>query len=187
MYSSEPAGQLPPQRVRPLDPLLLHHKRRERAIAAAGGDYLILRTSWLYSHRGKNFLNTILKLTEERDELRVIDDQYGAPTYAGALAQATAKLVRQTIGKIKPNQVGIYHTTCGGVTSWHKFAAAILECTGKDSVRILPIPTSAYPTPASRPMYSVLDNGKFYRHFKIALPEWRDGLDECLADAGIGN
>ncbi len=147
----------------------------EQAIGAAGCRHLIFRTSWVYGLYGKNFLRTMQRLGREREELRVVDDQIGAPTWSRMIAETTALALRQ------PAADGIYHLCCAGVTSWHGFAAAILAAQNW-SGRLSPIPASAYPLPARRPANSRLDNGKLQRLLGLALPDWRSALGLCLAD-----
>lgn len=153
----------------------------EQAIQAVGGEHLILRTSWVYSLHGRNFLLTMQRLLQERDELRVVSDQIGAPTWAGSIAQATAQLVRQW--QAGTRAWGVYHCTAQGETSWFGFASAIadhLRAEGKPCARLLPIPSSEYPTPARRPLNSRLDCSKLTRDWQVRLPDWRDGLEACL-------
>ena len=146
----------------------------ERAIAASGCRHLIFRTCWVYGPRGRNFLLTILKAARERPELKVVDDQFGAPTSSAAIAQATKLAIATGRGQ------GIYHLSAAGRTNWHGFAQAIVEGAGlKTPVR--PIPSSDYPAAARRPRNSVLDNSKLKKEFGIALPDWRAGLREVMA------
>lgn len=162
----------------------------ERAVAAAGGPHLIFRTGWVYGLRGKNFLRTMLRLARERDELRVVDDQHGAPTWSRMLAEATAGVlaaVRSVDGfSIDPGRWGVYHATAAGETTWCRFAAAILEADpGRHEQRCgapSPITTAEYPTPATRPRYSVLDNGRLAREVGIVLPAWETQLEMCMED-----
>lgn len=158
----------------------------ERAVQDSGAKHLILRTSWVYSNHGRNFLKTMLRLAQERNELRVVDDQIGTPTYAGVLSRATAALVKLAgrADGLSAAQFGLYHVTCTGHTSWCGFAQAILQDAGINDVKVNPISTAEYPTPARRPAYSVLDTAKFTRTFDIALPAWRDALRECLREGG---
>lgn len=159
----------------------------ERAIQAIGGRYLIFRTAWIYGARGHNFLLAIRRLARERDELRIVADQIGAPTWSRFLAQATAHVVavlernRDRIDEVS----GVYHLTSRGATSWHGFAEAIVanmrECQALAAKRVLPIATEAYPTPARRPKYSVLDNSKAEQIFGISRPTWEQALALCLA------
>ncbi len=156
----------------------------ERAVADNTDRYLVLRTSWVYSAYGRNFYNTMLRLAGERDELRVVDDQIGSPTYAGALADAAARLIRRYQADMPgPEWSGVYHMSCGGQTSWYGFACAIMDVAGLGDTRIVPIATSEFPTPARRPAYSVLDNGKLERTFGFRLPPWRDALRHCFEHA----
>jgi len=177
----------------PVNPLGVYGRTKlegERAITASGADAVILRTAWLYSNRGRNFLNTMLRLAAERDELRVVNDQVGSPTYADVVAEATLKLLDGMYdrdGRVRTDRCGLYHAACGGTTSWWGFASRIVELAGMASrVRVTPIPTAEYPTPARRPAYSVLSCGKLERVFGIRLPDWEAGLERCLAERGKG-
>lgn len=157
----------------------------EEAIRAVHGRHLIFRTSWVYSNRGKNFLNTMLRLAGERDELSIVCDQVGAPTYAGAIAEATDKVVHAlaTLGPETDDLGGTYHMSCAGRTSWYDFARAIFQATGRgDRVRVNAIPTSGFPTPARRPLFSVLSNAKLERVFHVRLESWEDALRKCLGE-----
>ncbi|HEY2816100.1 MAG TPA: dTDP-4-dehydrorhamnose reductase [Casimicrobiaceae bacterium] len=150
----------------------------ERAIASSGASALILRTSWVYSLRGSNFLLTMRRLAAERDELRVVADQVGVPNWARILAQATATLVGRGIPYLTERS-GLYHVSASGQATWYEFARAILGETTKP--RIVPIATADYPLPARRPAYGVLDSRKFESVFGFALPHWRAALQSCLA------
>jgi len=153
----------------------------EKAISSAGGLYLILRTSWLYAATGRNFLTTMRRLAAERETLQVVDDQWGSPTTALALADLTVVLQqRLRAGQLNPDVSGIYHTTCAGQTTWCRFARAIFAETGLSHVQVQSVPTSAYPTPARRPAYSVLDNRRLHETFGLALPDWQEALKTCL-------
>ena len=160
----------------------------EAAIAETASRYLVLRTSWVYSAQGKNFLRTMLRLGAERSELRVVDDQVGAPTSAAAIATATARLVEQYAAPEAKLPVGIYHMTAGGSTSWCGFARAIFD-TGVLSVppRVQAIPSSAYPTPAKRPANSVLSNDKFAHTFGFRLPPWQQQLQDVLTGMQVAS
>lgn len=154
----------------------------EEAIRASGARHAILRTAWVYAAHGRNFLLTMLRLANERDELRVVADQFGAPTPAAWIADATASILRRGVA-----ESGTWHLTAGGETNWHGFASAIVD--EAHAIGLLPrkpcviaIPTSAYPTPASRPAYSVLDTTRLRRSFDITPPEWRDGLRATLRE-----
>jgi dTDP-4-dehydrorhamnose reductase len=152
----------------------------EQAIHDIGGAHLILRTSWVYSARGENFLLTIRRLLREKKELRVVSDQIGAPTSARGLAEATAELLRRHGAATLGDARGIYHATASGSTSWHGFAREIARLERPDSqARIVPIASSEYPTPARRPGNSRLSNEKLLRRFGLALPRWEACLEAC--------
>lgn len=156
----------------------------EQAVAAAGGDWLIFRTAWVYSRHGHNFLNTMLRLAGERDRLRVVDDQTGSPTWAGAIAEGTAAVLRRVLdaGGLEPGLAGVYHMTCAGETTWFGFARRIFAELELD-IAVEPIRTEAFPTPAARPHYSVLDHARLRQRFGVSLPPWQAGLAACLAEA----
>jgi dTDP-4-dehydrorhamnose reductase len=159
----------------------------ELAIASSGAAYLTLRTAWLYSNRGKNFLNTMLRLVTERDELRVVNDQVGCPTYADLIAEATVTMLDGLYanGVVRHERCGLYHAACTGQTSWHGFATKIIEYAGyANRICVTPITTAEYPTPAQRPAYSVLSSEKLARVFGIRLPDWETGLRRCLSERG---
>jgi dTDP-4-dehydrorhamnose reductase len=153
----------------------------EQAITDVGGTHLILRTSWVYGLHGKNFLLTMLKLAETRDELAIVDDQIGAPTWAVTIADATAAIIRDAG---EPAQLaalsGIYHLCAGGYTSWFGFAQAIFSHTSAQrKPKLRPITTAEYPTPAKRPSNSMLNTDKF-RHTFGDIPAWDDALQTCM-------
>ncbi len=154
----------------------------EQAIRASGAAHLILRTAWLYSNHGKNFLKTMLRLAGERDELRVVADQFGCPAYSDLVADATDDILTRIYERetLRAGYVGTYHIACGGIVSWHGFAKKIMELADRAEVRVTPITTAEYPTPARRPAYSVLDCGKLVRAFGIRLPNWEEALQQCL-------
>ncbi|MEK6664626.1 MAG: dTDP-4-dehydrorhamnose reductase [Pseudomonadota bacterium] len=158
----------------------------EKAIAAVGVPHLILRTSWVYGARGKNFLRTIIRLANERDELRVVDDQLGAPTWSRMIAEATSVILAQCLHKgavagVLAEKGGLYHLTAAGQTSWFGFACEIVKHTEKHP-RMTPITTAEYPLPAPRPAYSVMSNVKLARVFGIHLPDWNASLAHCAAE-----
>jgi dTDP-4-dehydrorhamnose reductase len=163
----------------------------EQAIAEVGAAHYILRTAWVYGVRGHNFLLTMLRLMRERELVRVVDDQFGAPTWSRLIAEATALMINcSTEGGLfqAKERSGIYHLTCAGRTSWYEFARAIRESAvaarllTEDCARIEPIPTAGYPTPAKRPAYSVLSNQRLSDRFGLNMPDWTDALELCLAD-----
>jgi dTDP-4-dehydrorhamnose reductase len=156
----------------------------EQAIASVGVPHLILRTSWVYSLRGKNFLLTMLRLAQEREEIRVVDDQIGAPTWSRMIAEATAQIISQApenISDFLANKGGLYHLTASGQTSWYGFAQAIFGYgEGKSDrklQRLIAITSKEYPTPASRPAYSLLDSQKLSHKFGLVLPDWQKSLE----------
>jgi dTDP-4-dehydrorhamnose reductase len=152
----------------------------ERAIAASGARALVLRTSWVYGLRGRNFLSTIRRLAAERDELKIVADQTGTPNWARTLAIATADVVAQGLPYLL-ERAGLYHFSSTGATTWHGFAAAIIGDAQKP--RVTPITTAEYPTPARRPAYAVLATTRFRDAFGYELPPWDDALAACLAAA----
>ncbi|MDR6407576.1 dTDP-4-dehydrorhamnose reductase [Paraburkholderia terricola] len=153
----------------------------EQAIAASGCSHLIFRTSWVYGTRGKNFLLTMLRLGAERDELSVVADQIGAPTWSNTIATLTSNVLSQSVvgdpdDWWKRNS-GVYHLTASGVTSWHGFAQAIFDnSTLAKKPTVKPIPAASYPTPAARPANSRMSNDKLYATFGVKAPEWEDAL-----------
>jgi dTDP-4-dehydrorhamnose reductase len=159
----------------------------EQGVMAAKAAHLIFRTSWVYGSRGRNFLLTMLRLAKERKELKVVDDQVGAPTSARLIAEATAGAIAKNFadGELDLDRFrqmgGLYHLTAAGRTTWYGFAQAIL--TGKEGMaKVSPIPTSGYPTPARRPQNSVLDNSKLEKQFGFSLPDWKVGLQLCIEE-----
>ena len=161
----------------------------EQAIAASGCQHLIFRTSWVYAARGGNFAKTMLRLAGERERLDVIDDQHGAPTGADLIADVTAHAIRQVIASAAPALSGIYHLVASGETSWHGYASHVIaqaralqpEHALKVS-DIAPVPTSAFPTPAKRPLNSRLSTHKLQQAFGLVLPPWQQGVNRMLAE-----
>jgi dTDP-4-dehydrorhamnose reductase len=178
VFSGEKAGSY--LESDPTNPVNVYGESKaagEAAIAQAATRYLVLRTSWVYGAQGKNFLRTMLRLGAERPELRIVDDQLGAPTSAAAIASATARLVEQSLS----GAPGIYHMTAAGSTSWCGFARAIFSAGVLNTQpRVQPIPSSDYPTPARRPANSVLSNDKFAHVFGFRLSTWQQQLNEVL-------
>lgn len=158
----------------------------ERAVAEAGGKYLIFRTSWLYDAHGKNFFNTMLRLFKEKESLKVVSDQVGAPTYVPYLAEASKEALEHALA-LPDFPSGTYHLCSTGETSWHGFAEAIfaLARTHDSGIRcrhIDPIPTAEYRVPAKRPLNSRLDCGKAEKALGVRLPDWEEGLRECFKE-----
>ncbi|GGA63154.1 NAD(P)-dependent oxidoreductase [Flavobacterium palustre] len=146
----------------------------EKACLAANPEAVIIRTSWVYSSFGNNFVKTMSRLMEERDSLNVVNDQIGSPTYAADLAQAIVTILNH------PNwQAGIYHFSNEGEISWYEFALAIQEIGGFDCA-VSGIPSSAYPTPAKRPAYSLLDKTKIKQVYDVAVPNYKESLQKCM-------
>ena len=161
----------------------------ERAIAQCGGRYLIVRTSWIYAARGHNFLKTVLRLARERDELRIVEDQIGAPTWARDLAAATAVMTRQARQEIARDdfESGLFHVTGSGATSWFVFAKAVVKQAEQYGLlarksKIVPIASSEYPVAATRPKNSRLSGARARHRFQIALPEWEQSLAVCMRE-----
>ena len=157
----------------------------ERAITAAGARHVILRTAWVCSPDGHNFVKTMLRVGASQPKLRVVDDQRGAPTFADDIAAAIGVIVRAEIsGKVSENRQGVFHLASGGQTTWCGFARAIMagaRARGKSPMaEVDAITTAEYPTKARRPAYSKLDASKLARVWGIELPEWQVGLDRCL-------
>jgi dTDP-4-dehydrorhamnose reductase len=159
----------------------------ERAIHSSGARHLIFRTSWVYAARGGNFAKTMLRLAQERERLTVIDDQFGAPTGADLLADVTAHAVRQVLQR--PTDAGVYHLVASGETSWNGYAKYVLAQAerAQAAIKILAkevvaVPTSAFPTPAARPLNSRLDTAKLQSTFSLRLPHWQRGVARMLAE-----
>ncbi|MDX9679859.1 dTDP-4-dehydrorhamnose reductase [Pseudomonas zeae] len=157
----------------------------EQFITASGCKHLIFRTSWVYGARGNNFAKTMLRLAKDRDTLRVIADQVGAPTGADLIADVTALAIRQTLQH--PELFGLYHLAAGGEVSWHGYASHVIafaQANGEPlTVRAIdPIDTSAYPTPACRPLNSRLNTQKLRDNFSLHLPDWQSGVTRMLRE-----
>jgi dTDP-4-dehydrorhamnose reductase len=160
----------------------------EQALRESGAPHLILRTAWVYAARGHNFLLTMLKLARERDRLRVVADQHGAPTPARWLAATTAALLARLGAAPTPGaRLGTYHVVAGGETTWHGFAEAIVGAAQRAGLIERAVPVEAitaaeFPTRARRPTYSVLDTGRLAADHGLMLPNWRVGLEQCIAE-----
>jgi dTDP-4-dehydrorhamnose reductase len=159
----------------------------EEAIAASGVAHLVLRTSWVYAARGSNFLLTMLRLARTKPELAVVADQFGAPTWARMIAEATALILArcgttpQAMLEGLAQRGGIYHLSAAGRTSWHGFAEAIVRDAGL-ATPVRAITTADYPLPAPRPAISVLANEKLAKQFGVALPDWETGVRQCIEE-----
>ena len=144
-------------------------------------DTIVIRTSWVYSSFGNNFIKTMLRLMKERESINVVNDQFGCPTYAADLAAAIMHILTTDNRQLTTNGSShIFNYSNKGVISWYEFAVAIKELSGSKCI-VNPIPTSQYPTPAKRPLYSVLDTSKIQRTFNIVIPAWKDSLEKCLS------
>lgn len=183
VFSGEKAG--PYTEADATGPLSTYGKTKlagEQAIAAAGCRHLILRTSWVYGMRGKNFLLTMLRLLRERESVGVVNDQFGAPGWSRWLAEATLRVAASRPLAEFPTEDSVYHLTPSGTISWHEFACEIrhrMNC----PAAVVAIPTEDYPTPARRPKNSALSGARIEREFGLYRPDWKDLLGLCLRDA----
>jgi dTDP-4-dehydrorhamnose reductase len=143
-------------------------------------DAIVIRTSWVYSEFGNNFVKTMMRLMNERKEINVVADQFGAPTYAASLADAILVIINNAQTSIANWKPGIYHYSNTGKISWFDFAVAIKKLINSECT-INPVPTEKYPTPAKRPSFSLLDTKKIQQTFHINIPAWEDGLQKCLS------
>ena len=191
----------------PANPLSVYGKTKfagEEAIRQIAVPHLIFRTAWVYGTRGQNFLLTILRLATQREELRIVSDQVGAPTWCKAIANATASILQNLSLDSDPSTSmssvsGTYHITAGGSTTWFDFARAILDHGTRTPAdvpwfaaatsarplivhRVIPITTAQYPTPAKRPPYSILSNERLYQTFQVRLPDWQTQLHSAFSD-----
>ncbi|MCM1041257.1 MAG: dTDP-4-dehydrorhamnose reductase [Bacteroides sp.] len=166
--------------VRPIGVYGLSKRAGENAMMEKGVRGMIIRTAWLYSVFGNNFVKTMLRLGEEKDQVMVVADQQGTPTWAADLADAIIRIILQTDFS-KRQGLEIYHYSNEGECSWYEFASAIMQMAGKDC-KVQPISTAEYPTSCRRPAYSVLDKTKIKQEFGIEIPEWDDSLRKMLDD-----
>ena len=188
-YVFDGCSKIPYKEEDPPNPLNVYGKTKlagEKAVAEVGVPFLIIRTGWVYSLHGKNFLRTIKKLAEEKDIIQVINDQIGAPTWARSVALKTHQILKQCLNKKwletkDPSLSGIFHLTCQGKTSWHGFARKVLNISNaSQNIQLIAIPTSDYPTPATRPSNSLLNNEKIQKVFGLDMPHWEDALKDCM-------
>ena len=191
-YVFDGSGSKPWEESDPTGPLNVYGRTKlegEQRIAARCAKHLILRTSWVYAARGGNFARTMLRLARERDRLSVIDDQFGAPTGADLLADLTAHMVRGALSGAAGDLAGIYHAAAAGETSWHGYARFVVDCASKAGLDLKaspatvdPVPTTAFPTPATRPHNSRLNTAKLQASFGLQLPAWQQGVARMLAE-----
>lgn len=189
-YVFDGSGDAPRDETAATGPLSVYGRTKlegEQLIAASGATHLILRTSWVYAARGGNFAKTMLKLAKERERLTVIADQFGAPTGAELLADVSAHAARML--RARPELSGLYHCVAAGETSWYGYATHVIERAraAGHAIKvapdaILPIPTTDYPTPATRPLNSRLDTRRLREVFGLVLPPWQQGVDRMLAE-----
>ena len=189
-YVFNGSGKQARQEADVTDPLSVYGSSKlngEKAIIASGCKYLIFRTSWVYAARGGNFAKTMLRLAQERDALKVINDQVGAPTGADLIADVTAHAIRKAI--LNPELAGLYHLVASGETSWHGYASFVIEYARQNGVEIKvaadaieAVETSAFPTPAKRPLNSRLLNSKLQNTFDLKMPNWQSGVTRLLVE-----
>ena len=173
-------GNTPRTEEMPLAPLGAYGRTKlagERAVQQVGCKAIIIRTAWLYSEFGHNFVKTMLRLTAEKDTLKVVFDQVGSPTYAGDLALTIFSIIE---GDVYSGNEGIYHFSDEGVCSWYDFAVEIARLAGHKNCRIEPCHSNEFPSPVTRPPYSVLDKSKIKSTFGVDIPHWRESLIYCL-------
>ena len=178
VFGSE--GNTPRTEDMSLNPLGVYGRTKlhgEQAILESGCKALIFRTAWLYSEFGNNFLKTMMRLTAEKEQLNVVFDQVGTPTYAGDLALAIFSIIEA--GVYEGNE-GVYHFSNEGVCSWYDFAVEIAAVAGNTGCRINPCHSSEFPSPVKRPPYSVLDKTKIKATFDIDIPHWRESMEYCI-------
>jgi dTDP-4-dehydrorhamnose reductase len=204
-YIFDGAKSAPYEEMDPANPINVYGKTKlagELAIRSSGAPHLIFRTAWVYATRGRNFLLTILRLATEKEELRIVHDQTGAPTCASEVAAATSKILagicERNNGRPLFSEVsGTYHMSAAGQTTWHDFAMNIIEAAGATSHnlvwlagatggrplivrRVIPISGEEFRSPTRRPAYSVLSNSRLFQTFGVALPDWRTQLQRCF-------
>lgn len=180
-------GNTPRTEDMPLEPLGVYGRTKlhgEEAIAQSGCKALVFRTAWLYSEYGNNFLKTMMRLTAEKEQLNVVFDQVGTPTYAGDLALAIFSIIEADVYE---GNEGIYHFSNEGVCSWYDFAVEIAAVAGNTACRINPCHSSEFPSPVTRPPYSVLDKTKIKETFDIDIPHWRESMEYCIKRIKAGN
>jgi len=188
-YVFDGKATFPYKEENPIYPLNIYGKSKlagEQAVIQVGIPHIIIRTSWVYSLRNSNFLLTIQKLAQTRNQIKVVDDQTGSPTWARSIAEGTKQILEQSLSKSTKIEKlfscsGVFHMSCSGKTNWFGFANKILEFSGlSKSTELIPISTTEYTTPAVRPRYSLLSNKKLKQVFNQEMPQWQDALKQCL-------
>lgn len=182
-YVFDGEGTRPYREDDPVNPQSAYGRSKlngERAVLAASSDNMVVRTAWLYSEYGHNFVKTMLRLGNEKESIGVVNDQLGSPTYAGDLARALIAIVTKIAADRTPNYGGIYHYTNGGTATWFDLASAVMEYQ-KLSCKVNPCTTDEFPTKARRPAYSVLDTQKIRTTFGLEIPYWKDALSRALS------
>jgi dTDP-4-dehydrorhamnose reductase len=165
--------------VRPIGVYGQTKRAGELAVLNSSIDALVIRTSWLYSAYGNNFVKTMLRLGNDKESIQVVSDQKGTPTYAKDLAKTCLDILSDASSTNLSKKGSLYHYSNEGVTSWYDFSVAIMEL-GNIDCKVIPIETKDYPTQARRPLYSVLDKSKIKSDFKVTIPHWRDSLANCI-------
>ena len=191
-YVFDGSGDHARQEHEDTSPLSVYGKTKldgEKAIVASGCKYLIFRTSWVYAARGGNFAKTMLRLAQERDKLTVINDQHGAPTGADLIADVTAHAMRRVLNAQNVSFSGVYHLVASGETTWHGYASHVIAQAkvmkpeiAWTATEVASVPTSAFHTPAARPLNSRLCTTKLQKAFDLVLPPWQQGVDRMLAE-----
>lgn len=189
-YVFDGSGRTPWRETDATGPLNLYGTVKlegEEAIRESNCKYLILRTSWVFSRRGNNFTKTILRLAQQKDLIQIVNDQFGAPTGAELLADATAHAIRTA--QERPGVAGLYHLTAGGETCWYEYAQLILEVARKQGVKlrltpraVIPVATEDYPSAVERPLNSRLDTHRFTETFDLRLPPWESGVTRTITE-----
>lgn len=185
-YVFDGAAKTPYRETDPTSPLSIYGRSKlsgEDAIRASGVKHFIFRTSWVYAAHGQNFVHTILRLARERPELRIVNDQIGAPTWARTIAEFTALALREQ----REQRCGLYHLTATGAVTWFGFAKTILAeaktlRSNLSTPTLIPVTTGEYPLPAQRPAYSRLDNSRLLTTFGLVAPDWTDSLRQCMRE-----
>lgn len=174
---------------RPTCPLNVYGETKlegEKGVQLAGIPYIIFRTGWVYSMRGNNFLLTMQKMAQEKKQVRVVNDQIGGPTWSKAIAEGITNILKKNLVNTNKNfkilpSTGIFNISCGGETSWFEFAKMIFNLSGlENTIELIPIPTEQYPTPATRPKYSLLSNEKLKKVLNYEMPSWKQALHSCI-------